>query len=81
MPNYQKVINGLSDLGMHKMLGYLDYYIQAVNNGEKSFGDTLEELTEIEKSNNQLRAVNACVKTDNFPFLKTMDDFDFSFQP
>ena len=27
------------------------------------------------------RAMNACVKTANFPFLKTLDDFDFSFQP
>ena len=27
MPSYQKVINGLSDLGMHKMQEHLDYYI------------------------------------------------------
>ena len=25
--------------------------------------------------------LNACVKVANFPFIKTMDDFDFSFQP
>ena len=81
MPSYQKVINGLTDLGMHKMQEHLDYYIKVVNSGEKSFSDALEELIEIEKANNQLRAVNACVKTANFPFLKTMDDFDFSFQP
>ena len=81
MPSYQKVINGLSDLGMHKMQEHLDYYIKAVNSGEKSFSDALEELIEIEKANNQLRAVNACVKVANFPFLKTMEDFDFSFQP
>ncbi len=41
----------------------------------------MEELIEIEKANNQLRAVNACVKVANFPFIKTMEDFDFSFQP
>lgn len=81
MPSYQKVINGLADLGMHKMQEHLDYYINSVNSGEKSFSDALEELIEIEKANNQLRAVNACVKTANFPFLKTMDEFDFSFQP
>ena len=61
MPSYQKVINGLSELGMHKMQEHLDYYIKAVNSGEKSFSDALEELIEIEKANNQLRAVNACV--------------------
>lgn len=63
------------------MQEHLDFYIKAVNAGEKSFSEALEELIEIEKANNQLRAINACVKTANFPFLKTMDDFDFSFQP
>ena len=81
MPSYQKLMNGLTDLGLHKMQEHLDYYIKAVNSGEKSFSDALEELIEIEKANNQLRAINACVKTANFPFLKTVDDFDFSFQP
>lgn len=81
MPSYTKLINGLTDLGIHKMQEYLDFYIDAVNNGEKSFRSALEELVEIEKANNQLRAINACVKVANFPFLKTMDDFDFSFQP
>lgn len=81
MPSYTKLINGLTDLGIHKMQEHLDFYIAAVNNGEKSFSSALEELVEIEKANNQLRAINACVKVANFPFMKTMDDFDFSFQP
>lgn len=81
MPSYTKLINGLTDLGIHKMQEHLDFYIDAVNNGEKSFSSALEELVEIEKANNQLRAINACVKVANFPFLKTMDEFDFSFQP
>ena len=81
MPSYNKIINGLSDLKMHKMQEYIDFYIKAVNAGEKTFSEALEELIEIEKSNNQLRAVNACVKVANFPFIKTIDDFDFGFQP
>ena len=81
MPSYTKLMNGLADLGMRKMQEHLDFYIKTVNQGEKSFTDALEELIEIEKANNQIRAINACVKTANFPFLKTVDDFDFSFQP
>ena len=81
MPSYQKVINSLTDLGMHKMQEHLDYYIKVVNSGEKSFSDALEELIEIEKANNQLRAVNACVKTANFPFLKTMDEYYVAAEP
>jgi DNA replication protein DnaC len=81
MATYVKLINGLSDLGIHKMQEHLENYIDLVNKGQKSFSEALEELIEIEKKNNQLRAENACVKTANFPFIKTMDDFDFDFQP
>lgn len=81
MASYQKLINGLSDLGIHKMQEHLDCYIALVNAGEKSFSEALEELVEIEKKNNQIRREYANVKTANFPFIKTMDDFDFDFQP
>lgn len=40
MPSYTKLINGLTDLGIHKMQEHLDFYIAAVNNGEKSFIST-----------------------------------------
>lgn len=81
MPSYQKLINGLSDLGIQKMQEHLDSYIELVNKGEMSFTTALEELVEIEKKNNQIRRENANVHTANFPFIKTMEDFDFSFQP
>ena len=81
MATYAKLLNGLTDLGIHKMQEHLEYYIDLVNKGQQSFGDALEELIEIEKKNNQLRAENACAKTANFPFVKTMQDFDFDFQP
>ena len=81
MATYAKLINGLSDLGMHKIQEHLDYYIDQVNKGEKSFSQALEELIDIEQQNNRIRAENACVKTAAFPFIKTMDEFDFSFQP
>ena len=51
MPSYQKLINGLSDLGIQKMQEHLDSYIELVNKGEMSFTTALEELVEIEKKN------------------------------
>lgn len=81
MASYQKLINGLSDLGIQKMQEHLDYYIDLVNKGEMAFSKALEELVEIEKKNNQIRRENANVHTANFPFIKTMEDFDFDFQP
>lgn len=81
MGSSQKLINALTDLGMHKMQEHLDQYADLVNKGEKSFSEALLDLVEIEKKNNQVRRENATVKTANFPFIKTLDDFDFDFQP
>ena len=81
MATYARIINGLTDLGIHKMQDHLDTYIELVNKGEKSFSEALEELIEIEQRNNQVRAENACVKVAGFPFIKTMEDFEFDFQP
>ena len=81
MSSSQKLLNGLTDLGIQKMQEHLDYYIDLVNKGEKSFSEALEDLVEIEKKNNQIRRENANVKVANFPFIKTANDFDFDFQP
>ena len=81
MKNYNKLINGLEDLGLLKIRDNLDTYLNLINNNEKSIVDALYELVTKEIEFKQLRAINACVKVANFPFFKTMDDFDFSFQP
>lgn len=81
MATYQNLLSGLEELGIHKMQEYLDTYVNLVNNGEKSFTQALEELVEIEKKENQKRRDLANVKVANFPFLKTIDDYEFDFQP
>lgn len=81
MATHQKLISGLEDLGIHKMQEYLDTYIDLVNKGEKSFTQALEELVEIEKKSNQARRDAANLHVANFPFIKTLDDYEFDFQP
>ena len=34
MATYAKLLNGLTDLGIHKMQEHLDYYIDLVNKGK-----------------------------------------------
>lgn len=51
----QRLINGLTDLGIEKMQEHLAQYSELVNKGEKSFSEALEELVEIEKRNKQIR--------------------------
>lgn len=81
MASYQKLLNGLTDLGMHSMQEHLETYIDLVNKGDKSFTDALEELVEIERKSNQARRDSINLHIANYPFLKTMDEFDFDFQP
>lgn len=43
--------------------------------------EALYELTNFEMELRNERAMNACVKVANFPYIKTFEDFDFSYQP
>ena len=81
MNNYNKLINNLEILGLNKFIENLDTYIELVNNGSKNVVDSLYEMTDLECQMRQERAMNACVKVANFPFLKTFEDFNFAFQP
>lgn len=81
MSTYTTLINNLEYLNLHEIKENLDNYINLINNGEKTIVDSLNELTKLEIKLKEERATNACVKVANFPFFKTLDDFDFSFQP
>lgn len=81
MNNYVKLLNNLEELSLNNIKVNLDKYIEMINSQEKSIVDALYELSNFEISAKQDRAKIACVKVANFPFLKTLDDFDFSFQP
>lgn len=76
--NYNKLINNLEILKLDKIREYLDSYISLVNEGQKDIVDAFYELTSFEINE---RAMNACVKVANFPYIKTFEDFDFSYQP
>lgn len=79
--NYLKLQNNLETLKLLGMKTNLETYITHINEGRKSIVDGLYELSEIEMGLREKRAMNACVKVANFPFLKEFKDFDFSFQP
>jgi DNA replication protein DnaC len=63
------------------MQEYLDHYSELVNKGEISFSAALEELVDIEKKGKQVRRDAINLHIANYPFIKTLDDFDFGFQP
>lgn len=79
--NYNKLLNNLESLNLNMFKANIDNYLSYIENGSKTIIDVLYELTKMEMNLRQERAMNACVKVANFPFLKTFEDFDFSFQP
>ena len=79
--NYNKLINNLEALKLDRIREYLDSYINLVNDGQKDMVEALYELTSFEMELRNERAMNACVKVANFPYIKTFEDFDFSYQP
>lgn len=81
MSEYVKLKNNLEILNLQKFIDCLDQYIDLIGKGEKSFITALYELTESQIRYKQNIAQKIMIKTAGFPFVKTMDEFDFSFQP
>ncbi len=82
MPNnYNKLLNNLEYLNLTQFKANIDSYLNLIAKDDKDVVDSLYELTELEMNLKRERAITACVKVANFPFIKTLEDFDFSFQP
>ena len=81
MSNYIKLTNNLEVLRLERIKENLDKYIELINKKEKDVVDALYELTNLEIELMNERAIYGCVRTAGFPFIKTFEDFDFSFQP
>lgn len=81
MNNYAKLINNLETLKLEKIKQNIDSYIELINTSNKDIVDALYELTNLEIDLMNEKAVYGCVRTAGFPFIKTFEDFEFSFQP
>lgn len=81
MASYAKLMNGLEELTLPKMQENLDIYTDMVNQGKMEFTQALEELVSKECEYRRERQNYANIHKANFPFLKTLDDFEFGFQP
>ena len=81
MSNYNKLLNNLEKLKLNKFRNNIDEYIDMVNNKKKDFVEALYDLTNYEIDYLDEMAIYGCVRTANFPYQKTLEDYDFSFQP
>ncbi len=81
MSNYNKLINNLERLKLLKMKENVNKYTDLVNDKKKDYVDSLYELTELEIEMLEEKRKNHAIQFAGFPYHKTFDDFDFSFQP
>lgn len=81
MSLYTQLLNNLEFLGLSKMKEILSNYIDSAMNSEKSLTEILKELTDEEIKFREERARLINLTISHFPFHKTINDFDFSYQP
>ena len=81
MNTYNNLINNLESPELFRFKENIDTYLDMIAGGEKTALDALCELTESEIDFRKQQAITGCVKVANFPFLKEICEFDFSFQP
>ena len=78
---YSQVINNLQKLKLEKMSTLLSTYLDEINKENIPFLDALFTLTEQEIEFQEQRASEFNIRIAGFPFIRTLDEFDFDFQP
>ncbi len=81
MSTYNKLLNNLDKLKLEKFKTYLPNFIDEISNNNLSFTEAMFKLTEKEVEFRDERASKIQISVSAFPFEKTLEDFDFGFQP
>ena len=81
MEDYIKLLNNLDQLELTKMREVFPKYVDSAAKLDKSITEILKELTDIEIDFREERARQINLTISHFPFHKTLNDFDFSYQP
>ncbi len=81
MSDYVRMLNALDELRLPEVRAGIDGAIDAINSGARDVVDALYSLFSKEVAERQKRVDLAMVKVSHFPFHKTFEDYDFSFQP
>ena len=81
MSNYIRLCNNLDSLSLTKIKEYLPAYLDEKVSSKMSTVDILLDLTNKEVDFREKRAAEINMSISNFPYRKTIDDFDFSYQP
>ena len=78
---YNQVISNLQKLKLDKMCTCLSTYLTEIDKKNISFLDALFYLTQKEIEFKEQRASEFNIRIAGFPFIRTLEEFDFDFQP
>ena len=81
MSIYTDLIDNLEVLNLQNIKNTLPGYLDEMKDKNISFTEMLYDLTKEEIKYQTERAAKVNIKVSAFPFEKTIDDFDFSYQP
>jgi DNA replication protein DnaC len=71
----------LVKLGLHTMADHFEGEADRAAKSESGYTAYLARLVELELSDKADRSINARIARARFPMLRTLDEFDFTFQP
>lgn len=77
---YANLVNNLDELGFTEVEPFLSDYLSKASKEGMSLQDALTEITSREIYLRNNRAAQIQVSVSHFPFVKTIDQYDFSFQ-
>lgn len=78
---YVRAQANLSELGLHEMCASLPDYVRMVAEGDRDLVSALAEMTSAEVAARRARIMRQRIRSSGFPYVKTLSDFDWSFQP
>lgn len=78
---YERIKNNLETLGMKNTLTIIDNYLEQAIHEKKNIVDILDHILTEEAKSKKSRAVENQIKMSGFPYKKTLDMFNFDFQP
>lgn len=71
----------LSTLGLQEMASSLPEYARMVAEGEMDMYSAVAQMTQVEVEARERRITRLRIRSSGFPYVKTLADFDWSFQP
>ena len=76
-----RIESNLTRLRLPKIREILQRVLRAAEKQDKSHLGFLDELLEEEVAAKEQRRIETAIKTSGLPFIKSIDEFDFTFQP